>query len=287
MGLPVPPVFFYIDEQNKSLVIDGQQRILSIIFFLDGYFGTESPQGRRQVFRLRGLSDKSPYHNLQFDDLSTIDQRKIRNSVLRAINVKQLSPRSDNTSIYHIFERLNTGGTALKPQEIRNCVYPGQIVSELRALNDNPAWRRILGNSSSDRHQRDIELVLRLFALFKEWPNYEKPMKEYLNKFMDQNRKFSSRKAKDFASAFPLACNKILTALGDRPFSPRGPLNTSILDAVFVAVLEHATSLPLDLKSRYVDLLKDIDFEGKTKRATTDTATVHDRIVLATKKLTS
>jgi hypothetical protein len=124
MGLPVPSVFFYIDEQNKSLVIDGQQRILSIVFFLEGYFGRETTQGRRQVFRLRGLSDASPYHNLRFEDLTTADQRKIRNSVLRAMNVKQLSPTSDNTSIYHIFERLNTGGTALasSPGDTQLCL---------------------------------------------------------------------------------------------------------------------------------------------------------------------
>ncbi len=47
LGLPVPPVFFYIDSENKNLIIDGQQRILSIVFFYDGYFGSESLQGKR------------------------------------------------------------------------------------------------------------------------------------------------------------------------------------------------------------------------------------------------
>ena len=68
-GLPVPPVFFYIDEDNKNLVIDGQQRIMSIVFFLEGYFGRESTHGKRQVFRLAGLDKKSPYHNLSFSEL--------------------------------------------------------------------------------------------------------------------------------------------------------------------------------------------------------------------------
>jgi len=64
-GLPVPPVFFYVDEDNKNLVIDGQQRILSVVYFLEGYFGKESIQGKRQIFRLSGLSEKSPYYNKQ------------------------------------------------------------------------------------------------------------------------------------------------------------------------------------------------------------------------------
>src|SRR5688572_31709995 len=56
-GLPVPSVFFYIDEENKNLVIDGQQRILSVVFYMDGYFGNETTQGKRQVFRLTGLDE--------------------------------------------------------------------------------------------------------------------------------------------------------------------------------------------------------------------------------------
>lgn len=287
MGLPVPPVFFYIDPHNKSLVIDGQQRILSIVFFLEGFFGPENAQGRRQVFRLRGLSNASPYHDLRFEDLTTTDQRKITNSVMRAINVKQLSPNSDNTSIYHIFERLNTGGTALIPQEIRNCVYRGEIVTSLRALNTIPSWRRILGKSATDRHQRDVEIILRLFALFNDWQSYEKPMKEYLNNVMAHNRTFSSRKAKKFADAFPRACETVLSQLGEKPFNPRGQLNTSILDAVFITVLEHEPGSVTDLKPRYDKLLEDTDFTSKTRRATTDTATVNERIKMAKATLTA
>ena len=84
MGLPVPSVFFYIDEQNKNLVIDGQQRILSVIFFFDGYFGAETHQGKRQVFRLAELW-KKPVPQSAFCGLKGSDQRKLRGSVLRAV----------------------------------------------------------------------------------------------------------------------------------------------------------------------------------------------------------
>ena len=90
-GLPVPPVFFYIDDKNKNLVIDGQQRILSVVFFMEGYFGRESTHGKRQVFRLTGLDSKSPYHNKRFSDLDETDQRKLKQAVLRAVNIRQLS----------------------------------------------------------------------------------------------------------------------------------------------------------------------------------------------------
>jgi len=123
LGLPVPQVFFHVDDENKSVVIDGQQRIMTVVFFFEGYFGSENIQGRRQVFRLQGLDPVNPIARKRFVDLDESAQRKLRSSVLRAINIRQLHPAGETTSIYHIFERLNTGGTPLRPQEIRNCVF--------------------------------------------------------------------------------------------------------------------------------------------------------------------
>src|SRR3990172_7763553 len=60
VGLPVPPVFFYIDDEHKNLVVDGQQRILSIVFFFEGYFGRENAKGSRQAFKLRGWNWNTP-----------------------------------------------------------------------------------------------------------------------------------------------------------------------------------------------------------------------------------
>jgi hypothetical protein len=285
MGLPVPPVFFYIDEDNKNLVIDGQQRILSLVFFFDGYFGRETSHGRRQVFRLKGLSEKSPYHNLRFEDLKNSDQRKLRGSVLRAINIRQLAPTAESTSVYHIFERLNTGGTALRPQEIRNCVYRGPIISKLRELNVDENWRRLLGRLVPDRYQRDMEIVLRLFSLFRDWRSYEKPMKEFLNISMKQNRSFDSVKAKEFLKLFPVSCASILSKLGEKPFHIRGPLNASILDAVFCVVLENGGKVSSDFEERFMNLLNDENFSEGTRLATTDTVVVQDRIKLAQKYL--
>ena len=187
LGLPVPQVFFYVDSVNKNLVIDGQQRLLSVVYYLTGYFGSESIHGKQQVFRLSGLDERSPYAKKRFIDLDEPAQRKLKGAVLRAINIRQLDPKGEHTSIYHIFERLNTGGTPLKPQEIRNCVFRGEFVSLLRDMNKDDHWREILGKSTFDKHQKDVELLLRVFALCQTWGKYEKPMKEYLNVAMDSN----------------------------------------------------------------------------------------------------
>ena len=285
LGLPVPPVFFYIDEENKNLVIDGQQRILSVVYFFEGYFGEESVQGRRQVFRLNGLDERSPYHNKKFEELPPSQQRKIQNSVLRAINVRQLSPKENNTSIYHIFERLNTGGTALKPQEIRNCVFRGEFIKMLRRLNDDKNWRLIVGKKNRDKHQRDIELILRIFALSSRWESYEKPMKEYLNQAMRRNKSAESKRVRIFEDLFPKICSLIIKKLGPKPFHIRGPLNASVLDSVFVALIDNFKVVPENLQKRYKDMLKNDEYDSCTHAGTTDTIIVRNRLSQAKKHL--
>ncbi len=277
LGLPIPQVFFYADEENRNLVIDGQQRILSTVFFLEGYFGQETTQGARTVFRLAGLDQKSPFHNKRYEDLDELHQRKLRSATLRAVIIKQLKPTKDNTSIYHIFERLNTGGTPLKPQEIRNCVFRGQLIDLLRDLNNLPSWRKILGKKNIDKHQKDIELVLRVLALFQNLDNYEKPMKEFLNRCMKSERNANSERVVAFKDRFGKACDFLVKTLGSKPFHVRGPLNSSVLDSTLCVVMENFENIPHDFAERWAALLKDDDYRNATFYGTSDQAVVVSR----------
>ena len=246
VGLPVPPVFFYIDEENKNLVIDGQQRILSAVYFFDGYFGEESGRGKRQVFRLAGLDERSPYH---------------------------------------IFERLNTGGTTLKPHEIRNCVFRGEFAARLRELNENVDWRKLVGKVEHDKRQRDVELILRVFALSRRWQSYEKPMKEYLNVVMKRNRKGTSQAVARFGDLFSKTSELLVEELGERQFHIRGPLNASVLDSVFGTLMDNLGRVPHDLSNRYRQLLQDQAFLNGTHTSTTDTQVLRSRFKIAKQHL--
>jgi len=281
-GLPVPSVFFYVDETNKNLVIDGQQRILSVVFYMEGYFGSENTQSRRQVFRLTGLDERSPYAHKRFVDLDEQDQRKLKQSVLRAVNIRQLNPTGEGTSTYHIFERLNTGGTPLKPQEIRNCVFQGALSQLLKDANRDNNWRRILGKKALDKHQKDVEIILRLFALVGAVEKYEKPMKEYLNKTMKKYGDGKSKKVEKFFAIFPQVTALVAAKLGEKPFHLRGPLNSSALDAVMVVLMESSNECdPDELAERYASLREHEEFRNLTLLATTDTNVLRARIELA------
>lgn len=285
VGLPVPPIFFYIDDENKSLVIDGQQRLLSVIYFFDEYFGAETAKGKRQTFRLTGLNEKSPFFNKRFSDLEPKDRRKLESSVLRAINIRQLTPKDESTSVYHIFERLNTGGTPLAPQEIRNCVFRGNFLSFLRKLNTDKNWRTILSKPTIDKHQKDVELIVRVFGLHSHLESYEKPMKEFLNKVSNRYKKSSSTSLDKFAKDFAATCKVIVEQLREKPFSVRGPLNTSIFDSVFCTILKNINKLPKNLSEKYENLLKDKTFIDYTTLATTDEKIVKARFKYVNDKL--
>jgi hypothetical protein len=283
-GLPVPPVFFYIDEKNRNLVIDGQQRILSVVFFMEGYFGKESTHGKRLVFRLSGLGEDSPYNNKRFVDLDESDQRKLKQSVLRAVNIRQLNPVGESTSAYHIFERLNTGGTPLKPQEIRNCVFMGGFSEKLKEANKDKNWRKIVGKPLLDKHQKDVELLLRIFSLVGASEKYEKPMREFLNKSMKKHESGETSKAKNFFDAFPKVAKEIVSSLGEKPFHLRGPLNVSALDSVMCVLIENHKSInSIDITGQFSKLKIDKAFENLTSINTTDAKTLQDRIAVVRK----
>lgn len=285
-GLPIPNIFFYIDEENRNLVIDGQQRIMSVVYFFEGYFGEESTQGKRRVFRLTGLGDDSPYDGKQYQDLRASDQRKLKQAVLRAVNIRQLSPVGESTSTYHIFERLNTGGTPLSPQEIRNVVYRGDFNQSLKEANLNPNWREIIGRPFKDKRQKDIEFLLRVFALVGDSDKYEKPMKEFLNVAMTKHRNGDTQKVANFIEVFPEVTEMVDSELGPKPFHLRGPLNISALGSVMSVLVENYEKIDRnELKQRFSALRADADFDESTSFNTTDAVTVEARINVVRKYL--
>jgi len=138
IGLPVPGIFLAKEpETNRLLVIDGQQRLRSLSAFYEGLFGA-------RAFKLTGI--KSQFEGATYKSLPDEDRRRLDDSIIHATVVRQDHPSEDDTSIYLLFERLNTGGTLLSAQEIRACVSNGELNTLLARLNERPSWRHIYGD---------------------------------------------------------------------------------------------------------------------------------------------
>lgn len=276
VGLPVPPIFLYSERKSqKFLVIDGQQRLNSIFYFFEGYWGHEIAESRR-VFRLSKLNQDSTFSDRTFEDLQDEDKRRLKNAVLRAFIVQQLDP-ADDTSLYHIFERLNTGGTLLTNQEIRNCLFHGKFIKFINELNKVDDWRRILGKDKPDTRGKDVELLVRFFAM-RNIVAYTKPMKDFLSKFMKKNRDASEETLRANRDLFERTCHEVIASLGPKPFHVRAGLNVAVLDAVMTAFSNHLHEIPADVSERYARLKKDIQFKKNTESGTTAVDAVRERL---------
>ena len=285
MGLPIPSIFLYTGADEKYLVIDGSQRLRTIFFFFDGFFGDISNSKSSRVFRLEGINPKSQYFRKTFEDFDDSEKRKLKNQILRAVVIQQLVPKDDDTSIYHIFERLNTGGTILKDQEVRNCVYSGKLNDLLIDLNKYPSWRKILGKPNINSRQKDVQLILRYMALFHNSDNYKKPMKDFLSTFMSKNRNADETFLENERKRFIKTCDVLIDRLGKKPLHPKGALNASFFDSIFVAFAKHCNSIQDDIKHRFEILKNDEIFQVKIGGATTDPEVVQSRLRIAEEKL--
>ena len=285
LGLPVPAIFLARDENEKLLVIDGQQRLRTLQYFYNGIW---APTGER--FDLRRVH--SHYQGKTYATLDDRDRRKLDNSIMHAIIIRQDGPQEDApSSVFHIFERLNTGGVRLKPQEIRSAVYHGELSSLLSRLNENANWRLLIGPVSKDR--RDQELILRFLALLNDGEHYKRPMKEFLNSFMFQNRHLDQSLSEDrlsedeLSETFESTVEVIAEVIGDDAFKPRKGLNAALCDAVMVGVAKRLKrgeiKKPETLRTRFEGLLADEKFQAAIATYTTDEKNVETRLSQAEK----
>jgi uncharacterized protein with ParB-like and HNH nuclease domain len=282
LGLPVPGIFLAKEEDTKKLiVIDGNQRLRTLAYF---YKGTFDPSGK--AFKLIDVQKK--FTNATYDSLSSEDRRQLDDSILHATIVKQDEPSNDDSSIYLIFERLNTGGKILAPQEVRSCIYHGDFKEVLAELNMNKSWRAIYNTSNIfDKRLRDEELILRFMALFDLHQEYRKPMKNFLNEYMRDNKKANTNliiKKELFVKTIEL----IHRSVGDKAFKIRKHLNAAVFDAVMVGLATRLVRGDITqeetLKEIYDDLIQNKEFLTFIDTArTTDNLEVQGRIKIAIK----
>ena len=272
LGLPVPGIFLVDSPDGKLLVLDGQQRLRTLETFCNG-----DPNGREFVLN----NVKHPYHGKTYKTLDISDRRRFDNSIIHATVVRQDEPSDDQSSIYMIFERLNTGGTSLQPQEIRVALYGGSFVNFLSQLNDFDRWREIYGARSI--RLRDQELILRFFALFHRVHQYQRPMKEFLNSYLSDNKHISESSQEAMRSIFEQTIETAYAAIGERPFRFPNAINVGVMDAVLVGIAKRIhekgpINNTTELAFAYEGLLQNDSFKDAAERATTNENNVKLRI---------
>lgn len=166
INVPVPPVFLYEVSYANYEVMDGLQRISTIIDYYN------------DKFELAGLIQWSELNGMKYSQLPDkikegIDRRYLSSIIL--LNESASDPEKAMQMKQLVFERLNTGGEMLSGQEIRNAIYNGKMNDRCIKLSDNEIFKKLWGlkndNASADekdplyRNMGDVELVLRFFAM--------------------------------------------------------------------------------------------------------------------------
>lgn len=268
IGLPIPQLFLFEKERNNFLVIDGQQRLVTIYLFkkqrfpkndvgrsiIRKYlsFGKQIPDNELasdnfEEFKLKLPSttiQKNQLGELRYDTLSTIKDYDFKgefdfNRTIRTITIKQIAPCEDDSSMFEIFSRLNSGGVMLKPQEIRMSIYYSlfyeKIVSE---LNLNTTWRCFLGKKEPDLHMSEIEVLVRAFAMLEMSEQYKAPLRNFLNDFSKKAMNYKEEKVDSLSQLFFdfwSSCDR----LPKEAFrNEKNKFVISLFDAVFVTVCE-------------------------------------------------
>lgn len=276
LGLPVPGVFLAKENESKKLsVIDGQQRLKSLLFFYEGFFNPKEGDTRKKIFRLKNVQEK--FEGKTYEELEEEDRINLDDSIIHATIIKQETPTDDNTSIYHVFERLNTGGRKLTPQEIRAAIYIGKLNELISQLNDYPAWRELFGKKNN--RLKDQELILRFFAMYKLLDNYSKPLKEFLNKFNGKYRNPTNEELENLGSIFKRTTDAILLNIGKSAFRPDRVFNASAFEVLMVGI---ANRIDEDINyeafnENINNLYQNQDFIDSITRATSDDKVVAER----------
>lgn len=219
LGLPVPSIFLAKTPNEKLLIIDGYQRIMTVYDYVRGIFA-----GDNKVFKLsRSEKINSKWRGKAFSELTDTEQRKVRNTTIHAIIFLQQHPTGDDTSLYQVFERINTSGRTLMPQEIRNCVYQGSFNTLLFELNKLPNWRRLFGSNEEDQRMRDIEFILRFFALnspeFEALTQENISLKKFLNQFLGKFANLTEAQIVNYRTRFTTCINFLYENLGTNAFN--------------------------------------------------------------------
>lgn len=277
IGLPVPGIFLSRDSLEQSsqlssslLIIDGQQRLLSLQKFYKGLFGEKR-------FRLTGVCEE--LCGKSYEELSPDDQGRLDDAIIHATIIKQEVPDKDNSSIYMVFERLNTGGVLLQPQEIRACIYHGEFNNLLNNLIDNPKWRSLF--KKENPRMKEQEMVLRFFALYYKHKDYKKGLKFLLNSFMSENRHLALYSEQQLTDLFVNSLSLIVDAKGSDAFKRGGAVNAALFDSVMIGVAKRLQSGDMtaeECRDNYDLLMNDSSYVDYTTYATADEKPLKERI---------
>ncbi|WP_211130791.1 DUF262 domain-containing protein [Serratia surfactantfaciens] len=279
VGMPVPNIVLAEQKKHRGrfIVIDGKQRLITINDFLSG------------KFRLKGLDIRPELNNLDYSGLPSEDSEYLDNSTLRSTVIRGWK---DESFLYAIFYRLNSGSLQLSPQELRKALIGGKLLDEIEEYLLNSKPFQALFGTLLDKRMRDSELVLRFIAYNRCIENYNGNFKEFLDKTVEYYEKDwgnLKQEAKGSLNSLDLALETTLNVFGENSFKKwlgvkyERVINRAIFDCIARFFSDPAlTNLFLSNKSGIEKAFQQLcllqGFRDSVEKTTKTTGATHTRI---------
>ncbi|HNT75756.1 MAG TPA: DUF262 domain-containing protein [Anaerolineae bacterium] len=277
LNIPLPPLYVNQTQNGKYIIVDGLQRTTTMADFLDDRFALSDD--------LTVLTELCGY---KFSGLTQYLQTKIEDKQLLIYLIKPSVPLP---MIYDIFERINTGGTQLTRQEVRNCIFLGPATRLLKELAEKPYFKRAIDKGISPKRMKDREAILRYlaFKVLGYEPAYKDDMDDFLERALKTIQQMSEVDITALKNDFERVMRLSYQFFGDRNFrlpttSSRGRINIALLEAVSYFFSIQSDEFLRDHKqtivANYEKLLQTPEFIDTVRFSTGDTRRVRNRFKL-------
>ena len=277
LNFPLPPIYLNETKESNYIVIDGLQRSTALRQFYNG------------VYPLTGIEALPKYNGCRFKDLPEILQSKFEN---KKLTVFILKPSTPMVVIYDLFNRINTGGTQLNRQEVRNCIFIGKSTQLLKELSEQNYFKEAIDWGVRDTRMKDRELVLRYIAFrwFDFQNEYVGDMSDYVENAMKKINKMDEGQIHEIKVDFEKVMKWSYEIWGDSNFRlptdyTRGTINTAILESVCNYISSKDNSFLEKnqeiIGENYSTLIHDTVYYEAVTKSTGNKAKVLDRFRLA------
>lgn len=228
LNVPLPPFYFRKETDGKYTIVDGLQRTSTLNDFIDS--------DSEENFPLTGLLALPGLNGKYFPELSEELRTRIEDKNLL---MYVLQPSVPMVIVYDIFNRINTGGTKLNPQEIRNCIFIGEATTILKRISESEKFRESVNWGISPTRMKDREAILRClaFQIFDPQTEYNNSMNDFLEKAMKALNKMSKKEITELESNFMKVLDATTEIFGDSNFRlptdySRGRISIAIMETI-------------------------------------------------------
>lgn len=276
LRIPLPVFYVAEDDAGRLVVVDGRQRLTTLLNFLDNNLALQ-------------LKDRPELDGKRFDNLDVRLQNRVEDCQLLFYIIDRSVPERARLDI---FERVN-GGEVLTRQQMRNAIYNGPATAFLRKEAETALFREATGGSLNVQKMQDREMINRFCSFWLlDLDDYRGDMDEWLANGLEMMNKANPEKLEQLRSEFRRAMQNNLTVFGRQAFrkhrsrnQARSIVNASLFDVMSTRFAQYSEVTVVNkadlLRKKFYALMDDDDFIRAITYGTNSTKSVYLRFYIA------